>query len=173
MSEFLVVGLAAHPLSPSFCCRSVWHQECKLDGVRRKTKTSKNFSIFSDVVGWLVGTAHEHRERMRQTDILHPLSFQQVASRSVGRVAIVSSTMKKRDSWTRFGTEITALAAGKEERGKRGEEISGLWRRRICRSFHAFSRRPFGATRRSGSARCKRRQKRNRSERGGAAGGDV
>ena len=115
MSEFLVVGLAAHPLSPSFCCRSVWHQECKLDGVRRKTKTSKNFSIFSDV-GWLVGTAHEHRERMRQTDILHPLSFQQVASRSVGRVAIVSSTMKKRDSWTRFGTEITALAAGKEER---------------------------------------------------------
>ena len=56
-----------------------------------------------------------------------------------------------------------------EERGKRkrGEEIFRLWRRRICRSFHAFSRRPFGATRRSGSARCKRRQKRNRSERGG------
>ena len=176
MSEFLVVGLAAHPLSPSFCCRSVWHQECKLDGVRRKTKTSKNFSIFSDV-GWLVGWYGTRAPRENETDRHPPSPFLstscQSVGRSVGRVAIVSSTMKKRDSWTRFGTEITALAAGKEERGKRGEEISGLWRRRICRSFHAFSRRPFGATRRSGSARCKRRQKRNRSERGGAAGGDV
>ena len=72
----------------------------------------------------LVGTAHEHREGMRQTDILHPLSFQQVAG-----PAIVSSTMKKRDSWTRFGREITALAAKRKFPDFGGAEFAAAFTR--------------------------------------------
>ena len=66
--------------------------------------------------GWLVGWYGTRAPRENETDRHPPSPFLSTSCQSVGRVAIVSSTMKKRDSWTRFGTEITALAAGKEER---------------------------------------------------------
>ena len=85
-----------------------------------------------------VGMAQEQREADR-----HPPSpFLSTSCQPVGP-AIVSSTMKKKDSWTRFGREITAFAAGK--RLGREEEIFRPRRRRICRHFHAFSRRPYWA----------------------------
>ena len=110
-------------------------------GAGRKTKTSKNFSIFSDGRGWVWHKSNE-RERGKETDRHPPSPFFSTSCQPVGP-AIVSSTMKKKDSWTRFGREITAFAAGK--RLGREEEISRPRRCRICRHFHAFSRRPYGA----------------------------
>ena len=144
MSEFLVVGLCPMSVSPPFCCRSVWHQECKLDGVERggKPKPQRIFPSFRTDAGGYGTRATREREGGKETDRHPPSPFLSTSCQPVGP-AIVSSTMKKKDSWTRFGREITAFAAGK--RLGRGEEIFRPRRRRICRHFHAFSRRPYGA----------------------------
>ena len=89
-----------------------------------KTKTSKNFSIFSDVGGYGTRTP-----RGNETDRHPPSPFLSTSCQSVGRVAIVSSTMKKRDSWTRFGREITALAAKRKFPDFGGAEFAAAFTR--------------------------------------------
>ena len=90
--------------------------------------------------------AHEHRDRQRSS-IPFPFNKLPVALSLGGSSHCFIHNEKERLLDTIWeGDNGISSKAGKEERGKEEEEeISGLWRRRICRSFHAFSRRPFGA----------------------------
>ena len=84
--------------------------------------------------------AHEHRDRQRSS-IPFPFNKLPVARSLGGSSHCFIHNEKERLLDTIWeGDNGISSKAGKEE-----EEISGLWRRRICRSFHAFSRRPFGA----------------------------
>ena len=102
---------------------------------------NQNLKEFFHLFGrWRVSMAHEHRDRQRSS-IPFPFNKLPVARSLGGSSHCFIHNEKERllDTIWEADNGISSKA-GKEE-----EEISGLWRRRICRSFHAFSRRPFGA----------------------------
>ena len=150
-------------VSPPFCCRSVWHQECKLDGVERggKPKPQRIFPSFRTDAGGYGTRATREREREgdRQTSSI-PFLFNKLPAGRSSHCFIYNEKERLLDTIWEGDNGIR----GGEKTGKRRRNFPTSAAQNLPPLSRVFTSPLWGDDRAPlarPQARCKRHQKRN------------